>query len=79
VGHALLAVTTPRLCAGDGGPYKSYKRVQTALNDVARSFTGTKHKDHIRVEDLLEAAKILSDNAMSMLSVATEAWKAFHS
>jgi hypothetical protein len=79
VGHALPAETTPRLCAGDGVPNKSYKRVQTALNDVARSFTGTKHKDRVRVEDLLKAAKILSVNAMSTLTVTTEAWKAFHS
>jgi hypothetical protein len=79
VGHALPAVTTPRLSTADGGPNKSYKRVQTALNDVARSITGTKRKDQVRVEDLLEAAKIPSVNAMSRLSVATEAWKAFHS
>lgn len=79
MGHALPAVTTPRLSTADGGPNRSYKRVQTDLNEVARSITCTKRKYHVKVENLLKAAKIPSVNAMLTLSVATKAWKAFHS
>ncbi|QQP50010.1 Hypothetical protein FKW44_010860, partial [Caligus rogercresseyi] len=40
----------------------AHRAVQVAINDVARSITGCRRRDHIRIEDLLRTAKIPSLN-----------------
>eukprot|EP00095_Tigriopus_kingsejongensis_P000431 maker-scaffold171_size289870-snap-gene-1.37 protein:Tk00431 transcript:maker-scaffold171_size289870-snap-gene-1.37-mRNA-1 annotation:"hypothetical protein CAPTEDRAFT_193384" len=50
-----------------------------ALNDVARSITGAKRQDHVRIPDLLAKAGIPSLNSIAVRAVAMEAWKAYHS
>jgi hypothetical protein len=57
----------------------SAKAVQVALNDVARSITGNKRKDHVRIPDLLAKAGIPSLNSVAVRAVAMEAWKAHQS
>jgi hypothetical protein len=79
ISHALSAVTTPRLEAADGGGNKAYKVVQRAINDVARTITGTKRREHVQIEDLLKMAGISSVNAMATAATALETWKAYHS
>lgn len=79
ISHALPAVTTPRLDTAAGAPNESYKAVQRSLNDVARTITGTRRQEHVRIEDLLEAARIPSVNAMATSATAIETWKAYHS
>ncbi|QQP42467.1 Hypothetical protein FKW44_017150, partial [Caligus rogercresseyi] len=53
--------------------------VQVAINDVARSIAGCRRRDHIRIEDLLSIAKIPSLNEITVMAVAVETWKCFHS
>ncbi|QQP51138.1 Hypothetical protein FKW44_012387 [Caligus rogercresseyi] len=40
---------------------------------------GCKRRDHIRIEDLLRSAKIPSLNEITVMAVAVETWKCFHS
>jgi hypothetical protein len=79
INHALPAVAAPRLTAADGAANSSYKAVQKAVNDVARTITGASRKEHISIENLLDVAKMQSINAMVTAAVAMEAWKAFKS
>jgi hypothetical protein len=76
INHALPAVATPRLTESDGTANGPYKAVQIAVNDVARTVTGTNRREHISVEALLDMAKMSSVNAMVTSAVAIEAWKA---
>jgi hypothetical protein len=79
LGHALPAVASPRLqgCGNSGNA--SSKATQVAINNACRTLTGTRPKDHRRVEDLLSTARLPSLNELVVSSTATEAWKAFSS
>ena len=79
VGYAVAAVTAPRLEEDHTCPSVSAKAVQVALNNVARSITGAKRKDHVRIPELLAKAEIPSLNSIAVRAVAMEAWKAHHS
>jgi hypothetical protein len=79
INHALPAVATPRLSEADGGANGAYKAVQIAVNDIARTVTGTSRREHISLEALLDLAKMPSVNAMVNAAVAVEAWKASRS
>jgi hypothetical protein len=50
-----------------------------ALNNVARSITGTRRRDHVRIEDLLAQAGLESANRMVVKAIAAETWGCFHS
>jgi hypothetical protein len=50
-----------------------------AVNDVARTLTGSKRGDHIRITDLLKTAGLPALNQMAIQSLATMTWDAFHS
>jgi hypothetical protein len=78
VAAALPAVYYPRLLETDklSGMAKS---TQVAFNDIARTVTGTKRGDHVRVPDLLDAARIPSINRLAVEATAVEAWKALSS
>jgi hypothetical protein len=78
VAAALPAVYYPRLLETDklSGMAKS---TQVAFNDIARTVTGTKRCDHVRVPDLLDAARIPSINRLAVEATAVEAWKALSS
>jgi hypothetical protein len=58
-------------------PTKSLASVQVAVNNVARTVTGGRRKDHVTVETLLERAKLPSVNRMVVKATALEAWSAF--
>ena len=79
VSYALAATSVPRLNECDPSSDASIRAIQIATNDVARSLTGAKRKDHIPVAALLRAARIESYNAKVIKATAIEAWKAFHS
>jgi hypothetical protein len=38
--------------------------------------TGTKRSEHVRIKDLLEKARIPSYNALTIMALAMETWKA---
>jgi hypothetical protein len=77
LGHALPAVVPARLQDPCGsGPLKA---VQVSMNDVCRTLTGTRRRDHRPVQDLLVAARFKSVNEMAVEATALEAWKAFAS
>jgi hypothetical protein len=76
--HALAAVARPRLEQEDKAAVV-WSRIQVALNDVARSITGTRRRDHIRIEDLLSKAGLKSTNRMVVKAIAAEIWGCFHS
>jgi hypothetical protein len=61
-----------RCCSGD-------ETTQVALNDVARSIVGCKRSDRVKIEELLESARIPSFNRLVATATAMEAWKSFHS
>jgi hypothetical protein len=50
-----------------------------ALNNVARSITGTRRGDHVKIEDLLAQASLVSANRMVVKAIASEMWSCFHS
>jgi predicted RNase H-like HicB family nuclease len=72
VSHALAAVAEPLM---EEYMPTGYRPVQVALNDVARTLTGAKRSDHIRVADLLAAARMPHINELVTKAVALEAWK----
>jgi hypothetical protein len=76
--HAMAAVTTIKLTASDSIS-DCAKATQVALNDVARSIVGCKRSDRVKIEELLESARIPSFNRMVATATAMEAWKSFHS
>jgi hypothetical protein len=53
--------------------------IQVALNNVARSITGTRRRDHVKIEDLLAKAGLESANQMVVKAIAAETWGCFHS
>ena len=53
------------------------KKLQVALNDVARVLVKKKRTDHVRVEDLLKKSGLESVNAMVCSSSAMLAWRAY--
>jgi hypothetical protein len=71
VSHALAAVAEPLM---EYMP-TAYRPFQVALNDVARTLTGAKRSDHIRVADLLAAARMPHINELVTKAIALEAWK----
>jgi hypothetical protein len=76
--HALAAVARPRLDSKDTASGIG-RKIQVALNDVARSITGIRRRDHITIKDLLDLAGIESANRMVVKAVAAEAWMCYHS
>jgi hypothetical protein len=46
--HALVAVSRPRLEHGDNASV-AWSKIQVAFNDVARSITGTRRRDHVTI------------------------------
>jgi hypothetical protein len=76
--HALAAVARPRLEQEDNASVV-WSGIQVALNDVARSITGTRRRDHVRIEDLLAQAGLESANRMVVKAIAAETWGCFHS
>jgi hypothetical protein len=79
VGYAIAAVVAPRLEGDMAQPTASHMAVQVAINDAARSITGKKRTDHIRIPDLLHHAGLPSVNALAIHALAMETWKAYHS
>eukprot|EP00095_Tigriopus_kingsejongensis_P006001 maker-scaffold505_size153196-snap-gene-0.21 protein:Tk06001 transcript:maker-scaffold505_size153196-snap-gene-0.21-mRNA-1 annotation:"60s ribosomal protein l17" len=49
------------------------------MNDAARSITGVKRKDHIKISDSLTGAKLLSINHRAIIATAMEMWKVYNS
>jgi hypothetical protein len=77
--HAIAAVAEPRLEGDAGSGNGHYKTVQIAVNDVARTLTGTRRTDHKRVAELLHQARLPTVNELVVVATATETWRAFHS
>jgi hypothetical protein len=71
--HALAAVARPRLSDEDNTS-TTWSKIQVAFNNVARSFTGVRLRDHIKITDLLDLAGITSANRMVVKAVSMEAW-----
>jgi hypothetical protein len=78
IGHALAVVAAPRTTEGTPTP-TALKAVQVAVNNVARSVTGCRRSEHVRVEDLNKQAGFPLLNELVTRSVALETWAAFHS
>jgi hypothetical protein len=76
--YALAAVARPRLEQEDNASVV-WSRIQVALNDVARSITGTRRRDHVRIKDLLSQAGLKSANRMVVKAIAAKTWGCFHS
>jgi hypothetical protein len=76
--HALAAVSRPRLEHGDNASV-AWSKIQVAFNDAARSVTGTRRRDHVTIEDLLDLAGIKSANRMVVKAIASEMWSCYHS
>jgi hypothetical protein len=79
ISFAMAAVVAPRLGNGEALPSAAYKSVQVAINDVARSITGRKRTDHVKIPSLLYWAGLPSVNELAVRAVAMESWKANHS
>jgi hypothetical protein len=79
VGYATPIYARPRLDNADRPRAAALLSVQVAINDVARSITGSKRDDRIRIERLLGQAKIPSLNSISIRATAQICWAAFHS
>jgi hypothetical protein len=79
--HALAAVSDPRLDDKDNDNNNNvhHRSTQIAMNDVARTLTGTLRSDHVRVADLLASANLPSFNELAVVATATETWRAYHS
>jgi hypothetical protein len=56
-----------------------WSRIQVAFNNVARSITGTRRGDHVKIEDLLAQAGLESAIRMVVKAIAAETWVCFHS
>ena len=79
IGYAIAAVVAPRLGNEEAIQSAAYKSVQVAINDAARSITGCKRIEHVRIPDLLHRAGLSSVNELAVRAVAMESWKAHHS
>jgi hypothetical protein len=71
--HALAAVARPRL-SNEENASSTWSKIQVAVNNVARSITGVRLRDHVRIPDLLDRAGIPSANRMVVKVVSMEAW-----
>jgi hypothetical protein len=71
--HELAAVARPRLDIEDTAT-GIWSKIQVALNDVARSITGVRRRDHVTVKDLLDLPGIESANRMVVKAIAAERW-----
>jgi hypothetical protein len=78
IAHAFPAVATPRLSPQEA-QNSAYAATQVAVNDVARTITGTKRSDHVRLDVLLRNAGITSLNHKLVKAVAMEMWAVYHS
>jgi hypothetical protein len=76
--HALAAVARPRLEHEDNASV-TWSKIQVAFNDVARSITGARRRDHVTIKDLLNLAGIGSANRMVVKAIAAETWSCYHS
>lgn len=80
ISYAAAAVTAPRLLNTESKlPSASHTTVQVALNDTARTISGMKRSDHVRIPDLLNRAGLPSYNAIAVQATAMECWKASNS
>jgi hypothetical protein len=61
--HALAAMARPRLEQEDNASV-TWTKIQVAFNNVARSITGARRRDHVTLKDLLDLAGIESANRM---------------
>jgi hypothetical protein len=76
--QALAAVARPRLEHEDNASV-TWSKIQVAFNDVARSITGAKRRDHVTIKDLLYLAGIESANRMVVKAITAETWSCYHS
>jgi hypothetical protein len=76
--HALSALARPRLDQADNASV-IWSKIQVAFNDIARSITGARRRDHIAIKDLLNLAGIESANRMVVKAIAAESWSCYHS
>jgi hypothetical protein len=76
--HALASVARPRLDPEDNASM-IWGGIQVAFNNVARSITGVRRRDHVKIEDLLAQAGLESANRMVVKAIAAETWSSFHS
>jgi hypothetical protein len=76
--HTLAAVARPRLDSEDTAS-GIWSKIQVPLNNVARSITGVRRRDHITIKNLLNLAGIKSANRMVVKAVAAYAWSCYHS
>jgi hypothetical protein len=76
--HALAAVARRRLEQEDNASMV-WSGIQVALNDVARSITGTRRQDHVTIKDLLDQAGLESANRMVKKAITGETWSCLHS
>jgi hypothetical protein len=74
--HCLPVVARPRLPGSTGPIPEALASVQVAIKDVARSIGGYRREDHNPVEDLLEAAKLMSLNQLVVWATAMATWNA---
>jgi hypothetical protein len=75
--HALAAVTRPRLDQEDNASV-IWSKIRVAFNDVARSITGVRRRDHVPIPDLLDLAGIESANRMVVKAIAAKTWSCYH-
>ena len=52
------------------------QRIQCAQNEMLRTVTGKRQRDHVRIADLLEATGFLSVNQAAAYGLLLELWKA---
>jgi hypothetical protein len=71
-------VARPRLEPEDNASV-IWSGIQQAFNDVAWSITGARRRDHVKIEDLLAQAGLVSANRMVVKAVTAETWSCFHS
>jgi hypothetical protein len=76
--HALAAVARPRLEHEDNTSV-AWSKIQVAFNDVARSITGARRRDHVTIKDLLDLAGIESAYRMVVKAIVAETWSCYHS
>jgi hypothetical protein len=76
--YAVAVVTAPRLDQA-AAPSMGARATQVALNDVARSLTGCKRKQHMKIGDLLMKANFPSYNELATRALAMETWCAYTS
>jgi hypothetical protein len=73
VGYATSTFVRPRTDSNADPHSADLRAAQVAINDVARTLTGKKRKDHVQVSDLLKKAKLPSINQVTVKSMLREA------